>query len=103
VCPANSDKSLQATGRFASPACTLEPSEEWTFHLGRDGDELVENAAAAVDKVRLRLRDAIAASDVDEDEQLNGVLRMLGEEIPEQNQLPLFDKGRTAKHERQAL
>jgi hypothetical protein len=55
----------------------------------------VENSAAAVDDVRLRLRDAIAASDVDEEEQLNGVLRMLGEEILEQNQLPLFGKGRS--------
>jgi hypothetical protein len=79
----------------------LELSEKWTFHLGRDGDELVGNdgdelvgnSAAAVEEVRLRLRDAIAASDVDEEEQLNGVLRMLGEEIPEQNQLPLFGKG----------
>jgi hypothetical protein len=79
----------------------LEPSEKWTFHLGRDGDELVGNSSAAADEVRLRLRGAIAASDVDEEEQLNGVLRMLGEEIPEQNQLPLFDKRRAAKHERQ--
>ena len=57
----------------------------------------MENSAAAVDDVRLRLRlrDAIDASDLDEEEQLNGVLRMLGEEIPEQNQLPLFVKGRS--------
>ena len=55
----------------------------------------MENSAAAVDKVRLRLRDAIDPSDVDEEEQLNGVLRMLGEAIPEQNQLALFGKGRS--------
>jgi hypothetical protein len=54
-------------------------------------DELVENSAA-VDKVRLRLRDAIDPGNADEEEQLNGVLRMLGEEIPEQNQLLLFGK-----------
>ena len=42
--------------------------------------------------VLARLRDAIAAENVDEEEQLKGVLRMLGEEIPEQNQLLLFGK-----------
>jgi hypothetical protein len=36
-----------------------------------------------------RLRDAIAAEDVHE-EQLKGVLRMLGEAIPEEHQLSLF-------------
>jgi hypothetical protein len=46
--------------------------------------------------VLARLRDAIAAEDVDEEEQLKGVLRMLGEEIPEQNQLHLF-RGRTGR------
>jgi hypothetical protein len=40
-----------------------------------------------------RLRQAIAAEDGDEEEQqLNGVLRMLGAEIPDKNQLPLFGK-----------
>ena len=42
-----------------------------------------------------RLRQAIAAKDGDEEEQeqqLNGVLRMLGAEIPDKNQLPLFGK-----------
>jgi hypothetical protein len=40
-----------------------------------------------------RLQDAIAAEDGDEEEQqLNGVLRMLGAEIPDKNQLPLFGK-----------
>ena len=39
-----------------------------------------------------RLRDAIATEDVDEEEQLKGVLRMLGAEIPDETQLPLFGK-----------
>ena len=39
-----------------------------------------------------RLRHAIASEDGDEEEQLNGVLRMLGAEIPDKNQLPLFGK-----------
>jgi hypothetical protein len=39
-----------------------------------------------------RLRQAIAAEDGDEEQQLNGVLRMLGAEIPDKNQLPLFGK-----------
>jgi len=42
--------------------------------------------------VLARLRDAIGAEDVDEEEQLKGVLRMLGEEVPEQNQLHLFKR-----------
>jgi len=46
--------------------------------------------------VLARLRDAIAVEDVDEEEQLKGVLRMLGEEIREQNQLALF-KGRPSR------
>ena len=37
-----------------------------------------------------RLRHAIAAEDGDLEEQLNGVLRMLGAEIPDKKQLPLF-------------
>jgi len=61
-----------------------------------DGDELVEtfvgNPVRAVDEAALgRLRAAIAAEDVEE-EQLKGVLRMLGEEIPAERQLPLFGK-----------
>jgi hypothetical protein len=42
-----------------------------------------------------RLRHAIAAEDGDEEEQLNGVLRMLGAEIPDKNQIALFGKGPT--------
>jgi hypothetical protein len=53
---------------------------------------VVENPLRAVDKAALgRLRDAIADADVDE-EQLKGVLRMLGAEIPDETQLPLFGK-----------
>jgi hypothetical protein len=45
---------------------------------------------AAVD----RLRQAITAhpEDVDEEEQLTGVLRMLGAVIPDKSQLALFQK-----------
>lgn len=45
-----------------------------------------------------RLRHAIAAEDEEEEEQLIGVLRMLGAEIPDKNQLPLFGKA-SAGHE----
>jgi hypothetical protein len=49
-----------------------------------------------MDKAALgRLRQAIAAEDGDEEEQeqqLNGVLRMLGAQVPDENQLPLFGK-----------
>ena len=56
------------------------------------------NPLRAVDEAALgRLRDAIATEDVDEEEQLKGVLRMLGAEIPDETQLPLFGKrGRAA-------
>jgi hypothetical protein len=61
-----------------------------------DGNELVGNPVTATDEAVLaRLRDSIAAEDVDE-EHLKGVLRMLGEEIPEENQLHLF-KGRPGR------
>jgi len=57
----------------------------------------VGNPVTAVDEAVLaRLRDAIAVEDVDEEEQLKGVLRMLGEETREQNQLHLF-KGRPSR------
>jgi hypothetical protein len=53
---------------------------------------VVENPRRDVDEAALgRLRDAIADEDVDE-EQLKGVLRMLGAEIPDETQLPLFGK-----------
>jgi hypothetical protein len=47
---------------------------------------------AVDDEVVGRLRDAIAAEDEDEKEQLNGVLRMLGAETPDRDQLPLSGK-----------
>jgi hypothetical protein len=51
----------------------------------------VKNPVTPLDEaVRARLRDAIAVEDVDEEQQLKGVLRMLGEDIPEQSQLHLF-------------
>jgi hypothetical protein len=50
----------------------------------------MENSDQIVDEAVLgRLRHAIT-SDGDEEEQLNGVLRMLGAETPSKNQLPLF-------------
>jgi hypothetical protein len=45
----------------------------------------------AVDEATLgRLRHAIAVEDGEEEEQLHGVLRMLGAEIPDETQIPLF-------------
>jgi hypothetical protein len=53
----------------------------------------VENPVQALDEAVLsRLRHAIAAEAGGEEEQLSGVLRMLGAEIPAANQLPLFGK-----------
>jgi len=53
---------------------------------------LVGNSDQPVDEAVLgRLRHAIT-SDGGEEEQLNGVLRMLGAEAPSKNQLPLFGK-----------
>jgi hypothetical protein len=39
-----------------------------------------------------RLRKAITAADGDAKDQLDGVLRMLGAQIPDKTQLPLFGK-----------
>jgi hypothetical protein len=80
-------------GRSASLGCTVESGKKSTSHEV-DGDErletLVGNPVPALDETVLRrLRDAIAAEDVDE-AQLKGVLRMLGEAIPEEHQLSLF-------------
>jgi hypothetical protein len=51
------------------------------------------NPVQAVDKAALgRLRHAITAADGAEEDQLNGVLRMLGARVPDKNQLPLFGK-----------
>jgi hypothetical protein len=52
---------------------------------------LVGGLFKAVDEATLgRLRQAIAVEDGDEEEQLNGVLRMLRVEIPDETQIPLF-------------
>jgi hypothetical protein len=42
-----------------------------------------------------RLRRAIAVEEEDDEKQLNAVLRMLGAEIPNNKQLPLFGKLRS--------
>jgi len=46
---------------------------------------------------RARLRAAIVAGDGDE-EQLSGVMRMLGTAVPKDDQLPLFGKARAKGH-----
>ena len=56
----------------------------------RNSDQTVDEAVLG------RLRHAIT-SDGDEEEQLNGVLRMLGAETPSKNQLPLFGKAPTGQ------
>jgi hypothetical protein len=54
----------------------------------------VENYPKPVDEAILaRLRHAIATEDGDEEKQLNAVLRMLGAEIHDKNQLPLAPGG----------
>jgi hypothetical protein len=53
----------------------------------------VDDSVEAVDDaVIARLRHAIAVEEGDDEKQLNGVLRMLGAEIPDSKQLPLFGK-----------
>ena len=54
----------------------------------------MDSSVQPVNELALRrLRRAIAAEDEEEEkEQLIGVLRMLGAEIPDKKQLPLFGK-----------
>ena len=53
----------------------------------------VEKSRQTADEAVLgRLRHAIVAEDGDDEEQLNGVLRMLGAAIPDKTQLTLFGK-----------
>jgi hypothetical protein len=81
--PANSDKSRRARRCGAPMGCTVGP-------VGNS----VENSVRAVDEAALgRLRHAIAAEGKEEEDQLNGVLRMLGAETSDPNQLPLFGDG----------
>jgi hypothetical protein len=57
-----------------------------------DSVESVDDSVEAVDEaVIARLRHAIAVEE-DDEKQLNGVLRMLGAEIPDSKQLALFGK-----------
>jgi hypothetical protein len=61
--------------------------------VGGTFGNLVLNPLKAVDEAVLgRLRDAIAVEDGDKEEQLKGVLRMLGVEITDETQIPLFGK-----------
>jgi hypothetical protein len=58
----------------------------------------MENSVPAIDDAALgRLRRAIDDEGGDEEEQLNGVLRMLGAEGRDKNQLPLFGKAPVAQ------
>jgi len=55
----------------------------------------VADSVESVDvAVIARLRHAIGVEEEDDEKQLKGVLRMLGAEIPDSKQLPLFDKRR---------
>lgn len=54
----------------------------------------VDGSVEAVEAVVARLRHAISVEEDDDEKQLNAVLRMLGAEIPDSKQLPLFDKRR---------
>jgi hypothetical protein len=55
----------------------------------------MDDTVEAVDEaVIARLRHAIAVEEEDDEKQLNGVLRMLGAEIPDNKQLVLFGKRR---------
>ena len=81
--PANSDKSRSTTRRSAFLGCTV----------GSVGT-VVDNSVQPVNELALRrLRHAIAAEDDDEEEQLNGVLRMLGAKIPDKKTTPLVRQG----------
>jgi hypothetical protein len=59
----------------------------------------MRNSAPTVDEAALgRLRLAIAVEDGDEEEQqLHGVLRMLGAEVPDGKQIPLFGRARPSR------
>jgi hypothetical protein len=58
----------------------------------------VDDSLPAVDEAVLsRLRNAIASEEGDEEEQLSGVLRMLGAETCDKTQLPLFGKASSAQ------
>jgi hypothetical protein len=78
--PANSVKSPSATRASLPSAYTVA-----LWNLA--GNSAMDRAA-----LEGRLRHAIASEDGDEEDQLNGVLRMLGAHVPDENQLPLFGK-----------
>ena len=59
-----------------------------------DPVDLEGSSVQALDEAVLsRLRQAITAEAGGAEEQLNGVLRMLGAEIPAETQVPLFGQG----------
>jgi hypothetical protein len=59
----------------------------WTL-----GNLVLSPVKTADEAVLGRLRNAIIVEDGDEEEQLKGVLRMLGVEITDEDQIPLFGK-----------
>ena len=92
---ANSDKSRSATRRVVSLGDTVD----WTF-LDEPVGNFVEAPVRAVDEAVLgRLRHAIDAEAGNEEEQLSGVLRMLGAKRPDKNQISLFSKAPAGQSE----
>jgi len=62
--------------------------------------KFVETSVRAVDEAVLaRLRHAIDAEAGNEEEQLSGVLRMLGAKRPDKNQISLFSKAPAGQSE----
>jgi hypothetical protein len=92
--PQPSDKSRSATRRVVSLGYTLDVLSWMTLR------KFVETSVRAVDEAVLgRLRHAIDAEAGNEEEQLSGVLRMLGAKSPDKNQISLFGKAPAGQSE----